>query len=282
MEESFGAGLSDLQLGGFVAHFSDFRDQFVVIGGCACHELFADEELPFRTTRDIDLVLTVLSLTDGFYRAFWDYVVAGGYEIYMTKPDDPAHPGRQCLYRFMNPESPAYPEQLEILTGTRELPHPEGRTIYRLDPKDDASGLSAIVMDADYYDLVQSRRTTSGKGLPTVTADVLLLLKMKAYLNLVKERQSGRIVRTKNLLKHRNDVYHLATVLDGKFPGSLPEAVTGDLARFLSLFARGEMKSEWEGILAHLAAYDVPMDVVGQASLTSRIVSYFNLASEVG
>lgn len=34
MDESVGVGLNDLQLNGFVVHFANFRDQFVVIGGC--------------------------------------------------------------------------------------------------------------------------------------------------------------------------------------------------------------------------------------------------------
>ena len=277
MEESVGVGLSDLQLTGFVEHFANFRDQFVVIGGCACHELFADEALPFRVTRDIDFVLVVLALTDEFYKAFWDYVVAGEYDIYREKPKDESHSGRQYLYRFLNAKSSAYPEQLEMLTSIRDLPHPKGREIRHFDPEDGASGLSAIIMDADYYDLIQNHRTTSEKGLPTVTADVLLLLKMKAYLNLVKEKQAGRIVRSKDLLKHRNDVYHLATLLDGTFSTVLPDAVRADLGSFLSLFASEEKRTEWEGILAHLAEYDVLADAVNQESLTSSIVSYFGV-----
>ena len=277
MEVSPGVGLSDLQLNGFVRHFADFRDQFVVIGGCACHELFADEALPFRVTRDIDFVLIVLSLTDEFYKAFWEYVVAGEYDIYREKPKDESRPGRQYLYRFLNAKSSAYPEQLEMLTGIRDLPHPEGRVIRHFDPDGGASGLSAIIMDADYYDLIQSHRTASEKGLPTVTADVLLLLKMKAYLNLLKEKQAGRIVRSKDLLKHRNDVYHLATLLDGTFSTALPDAVLADLRSFLSLFASEEKRTEWEGILAHLTAYDIPAVAANQKALTSSIVSYFGV-----
>ena len=277
MEESADVGLSDLQLNGFVEHFANFRDQFVVIGGCACHELFADEALPFRVTRDIDFVLVVLALTDEFYKVFWDYVVAGEYDIYREKPKDESHPGRQYLYRFLNAKSSDYPEQLEMLTGIRDLPHPEGREIRHFYPADGASGLSAIIMDADYYDLIQNHRTTSEKGLPTVTADVLLLLKMKAYLNLVKEKQVGRIVRSKDLLKHRNDVYHLATLLDGTFSSALPDTIRVDLRFFLDLFAAEGKRAEWEGILAHLAEYDIPQNVVNQESLTSRIVSYFSV-----
>ena len=43
----------------FRQHFSDFKQQYTIIGGFACDLLMADAGLDFRQTADIDMVLTV-------------------------------------------------------------------------------------------------------------------------------------------------------------------------------------------------------------------------------
>ncbi len=41
----------------FEEHFKKFQDCFVIIGGTACSILFGEENLKFRATKDIDMVL---------------------------------------------------------------------------------------------------------------------------------------------------------------------------------------------------------------------------------
>ena len=41
--------------------FQGYEEQYVIIGGTACDILMTNEELSFRATKDIDLVLIVLS-----------------------------------------------------------------------------------------------------------------------------------------------------------------------------------------------------------------------------
>lgn len=43
----------------FREHFSNFKEQYTVIGGFACDLLMTDAGLDFRQTVDIDVVLTV-------------------------------------------------------------------------------------------------------------------------------------------------------------------------------------------------------------------------------
>ena len=50
----------------FREHFSNFKDQYTVIGGFACDLLMTDAGLDFRQTVDIDMVLTVEALTTEF------------------------------------------------------------------------------------------------------------------------------------------------------------------------------------------------------------------------
>ena len=61
----------------FRKHFSDFKEQYTIIGGFACDLLMTDAGLDFRQTVDIDMVLTVEELTTEFANAFWEFIGQG-------------------------------------------------------------------------------------------------------------------------------------------------------------------------------------------------------------
>ena len=50
----------------FKQHFRDFAEQYVLIGGTACDLLLNEAGMPFRATKDIDMVLVVEALTTDF------------------------------------------------------------------------------------------------------------------------------------------------------------------------------------------------------------------------
>ena len=41
----------------FRAHFQGYEDCYTIIGGTACDILMSEAALPFRATRDIDMIL---------------------------------------------------------------------------------------------------------------------------------------------------------------------------------------------------------------------------------
>ena len=41
----------------FKERFQGFENQYVIIGGTACDLIMENEELPFRATKDVDIVL---------------------------------------------------------------------------------------------------------------------------------------------------------------------------------------------------------------------------------
>lgn len=47
----------------FRESFSDFADQYVIIGGAACDIYMESEDSFFRATKDLDIVLIVEALT---------------------------------------------------------------------------------------------------------------------------------------------------------------------------------------------------------------------------
>lgn len=48
----------------FAEHFSAFSNQYILIGGAACHVWYADEEPAFRATQDMDIVLVLEQLNE--------------------------------------------------------------------------------------------------------------------------------------------------------------------------------------------------------------------------
>ena len=54
----------------FKERFQGFKNQYVIIGGTACDLIMENEELPFRATKDVDIVLIVESITAEFGRQF--------------------------------------------------------------------------------------------------------------------------------------------------------------------------------------------------------------------
>ena len=71
----------------FKERFQGFENQYVIIGGTACDLIMENEELPFRATKDIDIVLIVESITVEFGRKFWEYVREAGYTRQFLSPE---------------------------------------------------------------------------------------------------------------------------------------------------------------------------------------------------
>lgn len=57
----------------FRDYFSDFTDQYVLIGGAACDISFSLNEADFRATKDLDIVLIVEALTRDFCRKILEF-----------------------------------------------------------------------------------------------------------------------------------------------------------------------------------------------------------------
>ena len=64
----------------FQEWFKDFENQYVLIGGTAASITMEEAGVPFRCTKDLDIVLHVEVLTPAFGQKFWEFVQAGGYQ----------------------------------------------------------------------------------------------------------------------------------------------------------------------------------------------------------
>ena len=99
----------------FKERFQGFENQYVIIGGTACDLIMENEELPFRATKDIDIVLIVESITVEFGRQFWEYVKEAGYE-HLNKST-----GNAQFYRFIAPKSKEYPYMITRISDDRYI-----------------------------------------------------------------------------------------------------------------------------------------------------------------
>lgn len=73
----------------FQKYFADYEEQYVLIGGAACDILFESNEVNFRATRDLDMVLIVEALTPEFGEKFWKFIVDGKYRNKATNGSNP-------------------------------------------------------------------------------------------------------------------------------------------------------------------------------------------------
>ena len=208
--------------------FAEYTDQYTIIGGTACDLLMSEDGLDFRATRDIDMVLIVESLTPEFGRRFWEYVKAAGYEHRNKSTGEPQ------FYRFSKPSSREYPYMIELFSGRVDAVElPEDAVLTPLPLDDEISSLSAILMDTDYYQFLREGKIVLN-DIPVLDAAHLIPFKAKAWLDLTERNQNGEHVDSKNIRKHKNDVFRLSILLTSDIRVILSAAIRSDLEKFFS------------------------------------------------
>lgn len=212
----------------FQAWFKDLEDQYVLIGGTAASITMTEAGLPFRGTKDLDIVLHVEVLTPTFGQKFWEFVQAGGYQ---QKEGDPQQ--KPCLYRFQKPQDEDFPHTLELFSrvpdGLSFVPRGHLTPI----PMDEqTSSLSAILLNDEYYRFVLAGRK-SKYGMPSwVGEDRLIPLKAVAWLEMTERVRQGEVIDSKKINKHLSDVVLLSALLQPGQIIELPAKLQADLQAF--------------------------------------------------
>lgn len=229
---------------GFREWFRGYEDQYAIIGGTACDLLMTDEGLDFRATKDIDLVLIVEAIDVSFGKRFWEYVLSAGYEHRNKSTGEPQ------FYRFTNPMSKEYPMMIELFTRkTDVIVLPEDTVLSPLPIDEDVSNLSAILLDDDYYELLKQGRTHV-TDVTVLDAPYLILFKIKTWLDLTERKAAGESVDSKNIRKHKNDVFRLTELLDDEQNTlfHVPEVVLTDVREFIKRMASEDVDLKQLGI----------------------------------
>lgn len=212
----------------FKGQFKGYEDQYVIIGGTACDLIMESEELPFRATKDIDIVLIVESMTAEFGRRFWEYITEAGYE-HLNKSS-----GKVQFYRFTSPKSKDYPYMIELFSRNPEfIVLSDDAILTPLPIDDEVSSLSAILLNEAYYELLKEGHTVID-GIPVLKPTCLIPFKAKAWLDLNERKNAGEHVDSKNIRKHKNDVFRLAQLLTADTRQSITPDITEDMKSFLT------------------------------------------------
>lgn len=186
----------------FQHYFQDFKEHYVVVGGFATVMLL-DRELEGhgKATHDIDLVLLTTSSNE-MSRRIKDYVTDGGYIIQKGSKD------QYNYYRFLDPDKEGFAREIELFASNEnDLPLDHQQRIIPIDPEEGLYSLSAIMLDAEYFQIFKAN-IISTDGVPHTNSVATILLKMSAFYDL-KERGD------KKWKKHRRDIFKLILTLTG-------------------------------------------------------------------
>lgn len=209
----------------FRKYFADYESQYVLIGGVACDILFESNEVNFRATRDLDMVLIVEALTPEFGERLWKFIVDGKYRNKATNGENPQ------FYRFDKPEDDTFPKMIELFCRSDfELKNAKGITPIHID--DEISSLSAILLNDDYYKVLLSGKVIR-TSLSVLRPEYIILFKAKAYLDLKMRSDSGEKVDSSDIKKHKKDVLRIATELILEKVEDLPITVNDDIHSFI-------------------------------------------------
>lgn len=214
----------------FRSHFEGFEDQYVLIGGTASYLTLDELGVDFRVTKDLDIVLCVESLNAGFGRKFWEFVRTGAYQNRQKSSEN------RLFYRFYGPETSGFPEMLELFARKPDaLGLSEDAHLTPIPIGDAVSSLSAILLEQDYYDLIHKLKRLH-RGIPFIGAEALIPLKARAYLDLTDRKLKGEKVDSKDIKKHKNDVFRLFQALSSAARIEVGSKVRDDLKAALDAF----------------------------------------------
>lgn len=212
----------------FAEHFKAHTEQYLLIGGGACDRHFKKMGLDFRRTKDLDIILIVEALSKDFVMHFWDFIKMGEYSIAETG-------NKKQFYRFINPQAKGYPKIIELFSRKPDsIAVPEGFHLTDIPTDEEASSLSAILLDEVYYKFTLTN-TTNADGLHHANDIALIALKAKAFLNNKKRRENGQHVQEDDIEKHKKDVIRLVVTLDGSLKVQAPELIKSDIQDYVNI-----------------------------------------------
>ena len=101
---------------------------------------------------------------------------------------------------------------------------------------EEASSLSAILLDDAYYQFIHEGRREVN-GLQLIGAEHIIPLKAKAWLDLTELIQKGVKIQSGDVKKHHNDIFRLYRLLSADNRIELPEPVRIDMQQCLNIIA---------------------------------------------
>jgi len=215
----------------FKKYFEQFTDNYVIIGGTACDMIIDEAGFTPRATKDIDIILVVEALNADFVKQFWKFIEDGNYEL-KEKSDDVRR-----YYRFIKPEKQDFPFQIELFSRNPDLLDLVDDThLTPIPVDDDLTSLSAILLDENYYNYLIEYSSIDNE-LQRASAEALICLKSKAYLEIAERISAGSKEESKTLRKHKGDIFRLGVMLAENDEYELPASIKTDMQEFSDAIA---------------------------------------------
>lgn len=210
----------------FRKFFKGHEANYIIIGGVACHEQLDEDGLSFRATKDIDMILVVEALNTEFVSKFWEFITKGKYNQKQQEEK------QRNFYRFSHPETKDFPFQIELFSRKPDvITLKEGMHLTPVPAEDELSSLSAILMDEEYYEFTLENSELV-KGLRMASKPALICLKAKAFVNFYQRENDGETVSSKDINKHKYDVFRIAVTLTGEEAIDLPDGIKKDFLNY--------------------------------------------------
>lgn len=213
----------------FKEYFGDYTNQYVFIGGTACHILMDELGASFRATKDLDIVLIIEALDASFGDKFWKFIEDGGYEHRQKST------GENQFYRFINPTQDGYPVMIELFSRKPhnfDLKFKTGLTPIHIE--DSIVSLSAILLNDLYYDsLLKSKITVDGYSVMEI--ETVILFKIKAWIDMKEKLESGEHIDSRDIKKHKNDVFRLLANVLPSSKVEIEEEIEKDIKSFIEM-----------------------------------------------
>lgn len=226
----------------FKQYFKGHENEYVIIGGTACEILMGQEDLPFRVTKDIDMVLIVESLTKEFGEVFWEFVKEADYQ-FINKGS-----GKAQFYRFSNPKSFEFPAMIELFSKSQDWISKEiENRITAIHIDDDISSLSAILLNDVYYDFL-TKGTKLVNGVSILNVEHIIPFKAKAWIDLKQRKENGEQIDSRDIKKHKNDIFRLSLLLVPEKKVILSNTVKEDMSFFISKMTEEEIDPRQLGL----------------------------------
>lgn len=201
-----------------------------------------EQGLEFRATKDIDIVLIVEALTEDFMKDFWGLVEAGGYKHQQKST------GREIFYRFASPMRADYPAMIELFSRRLDgIRLPKECALIPIPTIESVASLSAILLDDHYYAFIHAGKVELG-GLPCIQVPYIIPLKARAWRELSEKRIRGEAIDSRDVKKHRNDIFRIGQLLPPAMRIPLPEPIFGDMKRFLDQVEQQPFELKFLGI----------------------------------
>ena len=194
----------------FKEWFKGSEEQYAIIGGTASYILMTEEGLDFHATKDIDLVLIIQAVDANFGKKFWEI------ELFTRKLD--------------------------------AIQLPEDAVLIPLPMDEDISSLSAILLDDDYYEFLKRGKVTVD-GVTVLDAAYLIPFKAKAWMDLTDRKAAGEHVDSKNIKKHKNDVFRLTELIDPTAKVVAPQGVYADIQEFVQRMKKENLDIKQLGLV---------------------------------